>query len=460
VKCGRRRLLSIILVFTACWTAACSSATTTMTLLPTAASTAATTAPTTVQTTLPPTTIWLGALMVMGLHENMYTFINYFNEHNPDQITVKEHPYKSHPDYVDKATYEYYQSISPDVVIDVAPFDGRFSNLYQPIDDIWDNTVLNKADFFPDVLQKLTRDSHLYGIPCMIGGDYLLWNKTLFAQAGLDTNQAPKTWDDLLAYAKMIRQLGESISGIGLMENGTTEFTNCAISNGGRLIEETAGGSLQAVLTDARYRSGNLRALTIWQELAKLQSHDQDRFDPAGAFENGACGMVFGGAYFIRQFQRYMGHLGVGLLPAGSQGTCQSDYLYPISLMICKGTSEIEKKACYRFMAYWCDNISKTYSWGPPAYILSETGFEQPYLLSVETELLQQENPIYQVMAQSRQYLTLPYPVRFTKPLELYVQVLRPMLEQVCTGKATPEEALDQGQAKLAEIIVAMQANT
>jgi len=46
-----------------------------------------------------------------------------------------------------------------------------------------------------------TKDGKLYGIPTYISADGLMYNKKLFAAAGLDPNKPPKTWEEFLDYA-------------------------------------------------------------------------------------------------------------------------------------------------------------------------------------------------------------------------------------------------------------------
>ena len=82
------------------------------------------------------------------------------------------------------------------------------------------------ADFWPGALKSVTYDDTLYGLPTNNETMAFIWNAKVFADAGLDPESAPKTWDDVVAYSKQIHdKLG--ISGYGLVAEqnaGNTPF--------------------------------------------------------------------------------------------------------------------------------------------------------------------------------------------------------------------------------------------
>ncbi|MCT1476876.1 extracellular solute-binding protein [Microbacterium sp. p3-SID336] len=60
----------------------------------------------------------------------------------------------------------------------------------------------------PDAVQSaLSFDGDRYGVPQGADGRVLYYNKDLFAQAGLDEEWAPESWDDILDAAKDLKQL-------------------------------------------------------------------------------------------------------------------------------------------------------------------------------------------------------------------------------------------------------------
>ncbi len=62
------------------------------------------------------------------------------------------------------------------------------------------------ADFWPGAMKSVTWDGKVYGVPTNNETMALIWNAQLFRDAGLDPEQPPATWDDLVAYARQIKQ--------------------------------------------------------------------------------------------------------------------------------------------------------------------------------------------------------------------------------------------------------------
>ena len=60
--------------------------------------------------------------------------------------------------------------------------------------------------FWPGALKSVTWDGKLYGVPTNNETMAFIWNKQLFADAGLDPETPPATWDDVVAYSNQIKQ--------------------------------------------------------------------------------------------------------------------------------------------------------------------------------------------------------------------------------------------------------------
>ena len=60
--------------------------------------------------------------------------------------------------------------------------------------------------FWPGALKSVTWDGKLYGVPTNNETMAFIWNKQIFADAGLDPETPPATWDDVVAYSNQIKQ--------------------------------------------------------------------------------------------------------------------------------------------------------------------------------------------------------------------------------------------------------------
>jgi multiple sugar transport system substrate-binding protein len=82
------------------------------------------------------------------------------------------------------------------------------------------------ANFWPGAMKSVTYGGDTYGIPTNNETMALIWNADIFERAGLDPENPPATWDDLVAYSDQIHDnLG--IPGFGLVAKqnaGNTPF--------------------------------------------------------------------------------------------------------------------------------------------------------------------------------------------------------------------------------------------
>lgn len=98
----------------------------------------------------------------------------------------------------------------------------------------------------PSELQLGQIGGKTYGLPIRTGGETgstLYYNRQLFAEAGLDPDRAPETWDDLLLYAKrLVRYDGDKIvlNPINDLTQGATvqPTLNWIYSGGGRFLSD------------------------------------------------------------------------------------------------------------------------------------------------------------------------------------------------------------------------------
>jgi multiple sugar transport system substrate-binding protein len=71
-------------------------------------------------------------------------------------------------------------------------------------------------DFWPGAMKAVTWDGKVYGIPTNNETMAFIWNADIFKRAGLDPDNPPATWDDVVSYSKQIHdKLG--IAGYGLV---------------------------------------------------------------------------------------------------------------------------------------------------------------------------------------------------------------------------------------------------
>src|SRR5690606_8020296 len=99
-------------------------------------------------------------------------------------------------------------------------------------------------DFWPGAMKAVSWDGEVYGIPTNNETMAFIWNADIFERAGLDPENPPATWDDVVEYSRIINEkLG--ISGYGLVArqnagNTPYRFMPQLWAYGGGVFDEAA----------------------------------------------------------------------------------------------------------------------------------------------------------------------------------------------------------------------------
>ena len=134
--------------------------------------------------------------------------------------------------------------------------------LLRPLNDVIE--LIGENDIF-DVVKKLdynTNDKKYYGIAHAVGTDLIVYRKDFMREAGLDPENAPKTFAE---WKEMLTKLTDKAKGrYGLSLAGPGFFINEDLymwvgSNGGRLFDEKG----RPTLTEKQV----LEVLAFWKEL-------------------------------------------------------------------------------------------------------------------------------------------------------------------------------------------------
>lgn len=94
------------------------------------------------------------------------------------------------------------------------------------------------ADFIPGLLEDLTLNGNVYALPYNRSTQGLFYNKDLFVEAGLDPDNPPQTWDEVVEYGKAIEALGDDYHGIYAIGNMQWYFEPMVYEWGGQFSDE------------------------------------------------------------------------------------------------------------------------------------------------------------------------------------------------------------------------------
>lgn len=314
------------------------------------------------------------------------------------------------------------------------------------LDDYVAASGMDTSVFFPATLDCCTYDGKLYGLPYMTDTRVLFYNKDHFRAAGLDPENPPKTWDEVLEYTKKLNLTDE---------NG--EPTQVGFSTvWWEIAPWTMGWTFGADYWDA---DGNptldtpemLEALNYVKELTAVVGEDafQKLYDASMAtgvspFTNGTVSMCIQFNGFCSTLETYAPDLdyGVALIPTKDGVNYKSSWGAGYGLEFTH-KSDARAQAAFELGQYLVSTeVATKFLLGNSEYVCNMEAYENPQI---------QNDPIWQVFAESGKYTRIHH---FCPELPTWPNsVLVPEWQAALLGTKTPEQALADAQANLLQEI-------
>jgi multiple sugar transport system substrate-binding protein len=158
------------------------------------------------------------------------------------------------------------------------------------------------ADFIPAIALAGEYDRTPYGMPFASIITRFFYNKGLFRQAGLDEDDPPRDWDDLLDAALALRASGVTTPfALPLADdNAHVEAATWMLSGGGGLTDNTGSYTIDAPANVTTFEW--LRDELVSQGLCGPEDPERShREDAYAGFAAGEVGMLVGDSLLIRQ---------------------------------------------------------------------------------------------------------------------------------------------------------------
>lgn len=172
----------------------------------------------------------------------------------PDEMNaIVEEFNKANPNVKVQIDYVSYDALHDKITTAMASTPPAYDVFL--VDDIW-YAEFAKAGYIYDVTAKLTSDmkskifttawdittvdGKTYGMPWLLDQKYFFYNEELLKQAGF--NEPPKTWEELLDMAKVIKDKGIAEYPIvwswGQYEAAICDWVTLLFGNGGSLVDD------------------------------------------------------------------------------------------------------------------------------------------------------------------------------------------------------------------------------
>jgi len=190
-----------------------------------------------------------------------------------------------------------------------------------PLDElISSDSGFDISDFYPMLTDYDMMGGKRYGLPFTSNNMQLIWNKDLFAQAGLDPETPPTTWDEMKAMAEQCADPANGVVGFEFYtqpvgEGITWQFQVWLWAAGGEF--------LNADNTQAAFNTPQgLEALTYVSDM--LQGHGSAP-GPWGAFGDQKACMQLDGSWLFGYRSGAPFQWGIAPVPAPADGTTASN---------------------------------------------------------------------------------------------------------------------------------------
>ncbi|RLQ97442.1 extracellular solute-binding protein [Falsibacillus albus] len=291
------------------------------------------------------------------------SLIKKFEAENPHiKVVAQDFPYDQ---YNQKVSAAMHAGKGPDILNLYYGWLPQYvkQGYLQPIPQDFMSTADIEKKYIP-MIQASKIDDQYYTLPIAVRSLALFWNKELFKKAGLDPDTPPKTWDELIAYAKKltIRK-----------DNGKLEQEGFAWDVNGQgyhAFEEVLlrQWGIEPFSEDGKEVQWNsdpagLDAFTYWINMNKKDKIGEPNFltDYNTAFKAGKAGMIIDGSFDIAAIKEAAKfNWGVATLPVKAEGGLEANFGSFWTNGIAKGVKGERLKAAEKFLDFLTSEETQT----------------------------------------------------------------------------------------------------
>ena len=223
----------------------------------------------------------------------------------------------------------------------------------EPLDSYFADAGADKSLFAAGPINAATYGDKVYGIPQTFSTVVLIYNKSLFDQAGIPYPTDDWTWEDETEAAKKIKALGDDIWGM-YQPVTYNELYKSVKQNGGSLVsddgKEFTMNSKQNIETLSMMLSrvrGNDRVMPNAEDLAGRGDWD--------LFKEGKLGMIHTGIWAFGDFSENIKDFAwdIAVEPGN---TSKATHLFSNMAVVNKSASAEKKDAAFRLLYYMATN--------------------------------------------------------------------------------------------------------
>ncbi len=316
------------------------------------------------------------------------------------------------------------------------------NGVFVPLNELADESEL--SDLTPGLLGDLIVDGKLYAVPFNRSTQGMYYNKDLFRQAGLDPENPPQTWDEVLEAARAIRALGDEYYGI--YATFSTWYWQPFVQSWGG---EFSDANCNFTFNDA----AGVAAAEFFQSLLYEEDVALIPSNLSGTFDQQAIEFVTGRVGMMRQSTAINGFIdsvvdfdwGFTMLPAGPGGRAVTGGGANLAISA-RAPREIQEAA-------W-DFVSFMSSTENTARFHMETGYMPVRLSAAQLPQVQefyQTHPTWQVSVNQLEFARPTSCATLNTPE--YNSIMSQAIERIILNNEDPQTVLDQAVAELNALV-------
>ena len=330
-----------------------------------------------------------------------------------------------------------------------------------PVQDFMDAEGFDTSDFEPNVLAYYTVDGKQYSMPFNTSTPLLYYNKDMFEAAGLDPEVAPRTFDDVAAYAEQLTQRDDSgnvtVSGGAFAIYGWFVEQFLAVS-GAQYTDN--GNGRDAAATEAIFNSPEgVRILEWWKSMydtGSFGNYGRTTVDTRNAFLAGQTAMFIDSTAVLRgMIDGSAGkfELGVGWLPRPDESAFENagTIIGGASLWILNGRPMEEQECAWQFIRFLTEPAQQAFWHTESGYFpIRKAGYDEPLAVEWRTKYPQFSVAVDQLHTAPDNRVTQGALIGVFPTAR---QTVETAIEEVLAGQATPQQALDNAAAAVTQAI-------
>jgi ABC-type glycerol-3-phosphate transport system substrate-binding protein len=322
--------------------------------------------------------------------------------------------------------------------LDIFIQDGKV----EPITDLISDE--DRGDILSQFWYSVSRNREVYAYPFNLSVQVLYYNKDAFKRSGLDPDDPPKTWDEVIEYGKILTRDFDN--------NGTIDQWGVLVSLEGvfgftPLIRQVGGEFLNEDATAALFNSNaGVKVMELVQNMAheyEIMPSNWNLFEGTTAFLEGKIVMgpiTCAGIKFAEENLPW--ELGIAPLPYIEN---KSVLLGGAGLVMLSKSSS-RRKAAFDFIT-WLTQKENSIRWH------KETGYLPLRKSAIESFELQGFHKLYPNYRIPVEQLPYSRPPDFTPHLSQIDQIVRYAIEDIMINKKNPKIILDLAAEKTNQIL-------